>query len=488
MVDAALSPQEQADLDAGREALRQKKEAALARRQAIAAYAKEHGLSQSEAKQVIAEAERIKKQREARAKKAEATQKREQDKQTKAEKSEQDRAQRTAEQKEARQRRQRERVQARFQYGMMRAIGLSSSTDTLTDLCILAVFFSVLGTTVFVNTIYVSVTSAWDSFCSSRIGRMIGCSSDDQEVVFEGTTVEADAIVQAALGWAGRDFNPGQKEQCAYFVRAVFEEVGIKLGVTTNPLDGHSTGEGFANSFYGEDLGQIIKDKSDLKPGDVVMFFNTYGDYPKGTVTHVGIYVGDGKMVDRPTASAPVAHRGIDAFEFAGALRPKELVGGGASATIAVDFMKQAGIEGFHEKPYWDYAQYSWGHGTKAPCSTDKECAGLSITPEQAHQDMVDYLARNCSPLLQPFALSNSQEAAALSLCYNLGPAQFKSTQAFQAIEAGDLGKAIAMFDACINADGVALAGLVKRRNMEQQLWGMPDYEADSADGQSCMI
>jgi GH24 family phage-related lysozyme (muramidase) len=224
-------------------------------------------------------------------------------------------------------------------------------------------------------------------------------------------------------------------------------------------------------------------------PGDIILFGGTYGGYEPETVTHVGIVVeggADGMMVDRSTSSAPVKHRSINHFpHFKGAIRVASSTGGGKAEDIAIDFMKQPSIEGFHPTPYWDYAQWSWGYGTKAPCSGE-DCA--SITPEQAHQEMSSYLSNHCSPLLNDFGLNDNQKAAALSLCYNLGPGQFQQSRAYQAMQSGDMNNAIALFDGCVHAGQVRLAGLVKRRNMEQELWGMPDASGNSAGGQSCLI
>lgn len=130
-----------------------------------------------------------------------------------------------------------------------------------------------------------------------------------------------DDILRIAGSWVGRMFNPGVPAQCAYFVRAVFLEAGVTLPVTEHPSDGLPTGEGYADSFAGNDVGVRI-DRENLKPGDLVMFWSTYGNFPPQTITHVGIYVGNGEMIDRPTASAPVQRRSIDIFEFAEGRRP----------------------------------------------------------------------------------------------------------------------------------------------------------------------
>jgi len=118
-------------------------------------------------------------------------------------------------------------------------------------------------------------------------------------------------VVDVARSWVGQAFNPGQAEQCAAFVRSVFAQADIPLGVATRPSDWRQTaglpqGPGLANSFAGDDVGELVPRLEQLAPGDVVMFCNTYGDYLAGTITHVGIYVGGGEFVHRPTAARPV--------------------------------------------------------------------------------------------------------------------------------------------------------------------------------------
>lgn len=138
------------------------------------------------------------------------------------------------------------------------------------------------------------------------------------------TSTTGARIVDAAMAWVGGEYEPGVPAQCAYFVRQVLDDAGITLtpNVTQQTLDQWSSdGPGMANSFGG-DQGTVIRNKADLAPGDVVMWANTYGDWPAGSITHVGIYVGDGQIVDRPTAAAPVKLRSIDTFpSFVGAVR-----------------------------------------------------------------------------------------------------------------------------------------------------------------------
>jgi|GEM_PF-6401613 len=126
-------------------------------------------------------------------------------------------------------------------------------------------------------------------------------------------------VVELAKKWSGRHFHPGQEAQCAAFVRFVFSEAGFNLPNVSRPSDSHLLpqgtpfGPGYADSFAGNETGVRIKPE-DLLPGDIIMFPNTYGSYAAGVITHVGIYVGNGMMVDRPTANKPVQLRSIWTF------------------------------------------------------------------------------------------------------------------------------------------------------------------------------
>lgn len=131
-------------------------------------------------------------------------------------------------------------------------------------------------------------------------------------------------VVKIANDWANKYFNPGAKEQCAAFVRHVFSQAGFPLQNVGHPSDAHllpgGTGFGpnFADSFAGKEIGMEVNPR-DMLPGDIIMFPNTYNQangmpFPSGVITHVGIYVGNDMMVDRPTADRPVQRRSIYTF------------------------------------------------------------------------------------------------------------------------------------------------------------------------------
>ncbi|MGE0490450.1 MAG: C40 family peptidase [Vulcanimicrobiota bacterium] len=123
-------------------------------------------------------------------------------------------------------------------------------------------------------------------------------------------------VSEQALTWVGRDFRPGVPEQCMNFVRHVLKECGSPLAgkVTTKPVDGLWTGPELASSLAGEDLGRILSARGELKSGDILFWKNTYGDWEEGTITHVGIYVGNDKFVHRPTRARPVESESLAGF------------------------------------------------------------------------------------------------------------------------------------------------------------------------------
>ncbi len=115
-------------------------------------------------------------------------------------------------------------------------------------------------------------------------------------------------IANQAMGWNGRAFKPGQTHRCADFVSHVLQQAGAPVRPTVRAAD-------FANQ--GSAVG-----RDQMRPGDVVLFGNTYR---RGQYTHVGIYVGEGKFVHRPTANKPVRidnmNSGYYSQRFTGARR-----------------------------------------------------------------------------------------------------------------------------------------------------------------------
>lgn len=126
-----------------------------------------------------------------------------------------------------------------------------------------------------------------------------------------------DRVASNAIALVGKSYKPGERERCADFVRFVLRQSNIRVGVTNKPWD---TGKQFHNgslmarSFFGKDIGIIFNNSSQFAPGDLIGLTNTYGNFHRSAITHVGIYVGDGRIVDRSTMSAPVRVRSLTSF------------------------------------------------------------------------------------------------------------------------------------------------------------------------------
>lgn len=143
---------------------------------------------------------------------------------------------------------------------------------------------------------------------------------------------EAPAIAELAKSFIGRSFNRLDGNQCAAFVRSVlqqacdprFNPTHSSVLQTVAPWDADLLNDDdelaplFANSLAGPDIGWKVE-KGDLRPGDLVFFYNTlrHPAYPSktwklGVITHVGIYVGNGEMVHRD--EPVVARESIDKY------------------------------------------------------------------------------------------------------------------------------------------------------------------------------
>ncbi|GAA2527722.1 C40 family peptidase [Streptomyces levis] len=84
---------------------------------------------------------------------------------------------------------------------------------------------------------------------------------------------------------------------CSGLVQAAYRSAGVSLPRTT---------------YSQIDAGRRVS-RSELLPGDLVFFY--------AGISHVGIYVGDGRMIHAPNPSAPVRIAPLDEMPYAGATR-----------------------------------------------------------------------------------------------------------------------------------------------------------------------
>jgi len=96
---------------------------------------------------------------------------------------------------------------------------------------------------------------------------------------------------------------------CSGFTRYVYKQYGLDLP--------HSSAGQYSTNY-----GTVISNPADLRPGDIVFFVNTY----KRGISHVGIYVGDGEVVQAmsPKLGVGVAslNGGYWAQHYYGGIRP----------------------------------------------------------------------------------------------------------------------------------------------------------------------
>jgi cell wall-associated NlpC family hydrolase len=113
-----------------------------------------------------------------------------------------------------------------------------------------------------------------------------------------GETPTEAAAVSDVMGFLGVPYVWGgessQGFDCSGLVQAVYREAGVSLPRV-------------AQSQY--DAGPAVSPGQAVVPGDLVFFGTGPGD-----VSHVGMYVGDGLMVDAPHTGADVRFDRVDGF------------------------------------------------------------------------------------------------------------------------------------------------------------------------------
>jgi hypothetical protein len=101
----------------------------------------------------------------------------------------------------------------------------------------------------------------------------------------DGLGSDAIALARQYLGWpyAWGGANPNTSFDCSGLVQWVYGQLGVALPRTAQA-------QYDATARIGDD---------ELQPGDLVFFAQTYVD-PVDWITHVGIYIGDGVMINAP--------------------------------------------------------------------------------------------------------------------------------------------------------------------------------------------
>lgn len=134
--------------------------------------------------------------------------------------------------------------------------------------------------------------------------------------------------------------------------------------------------------------------------------------------------------------------------------------------------------EGFREKPYWDYSQWTVGYGTRVPDGKLNEYQSKGISREEAEKLLSDMLA-DMGKTLNSFAdkfglsLTQAQFDALLSLSFNCGPNWVYQTSTLRtAVVEGWTGDDFLFaFGQWSNAGGTTMPALVRRRLAEANIY-----------------
>ena len=108
-----------------------------------------------------------------------------------------------------------------------------------------------------------------------------------------------DSVVQMARAQIGRRYRTGGQTpdkgfDCSGLIKYVMTALNVKLPRTAK----QQAAQGLA----------IVRDTSRLLPGDLL----TFGKGKKGSVSHIGIYVGDGRYVHASSVAGKVIESSID--------------------------------------------------------------------------------------------------------------------------------------------------------------------------------
>ena len=138
------------------------------------------------------------------------------------------------------------------------------------------------------------------------------------------------AIVAAAKNAVNSDRRGPASPPCASWVRMVLgmaNHPAANQTTTTADLDPQIGPDSVwansltsAASFAGSDLGTVIKNSGSVKPGDIILHKNTYGNYGPGAITHVSIASDKkGKILHQSTSGGSPTETNM--FSFAHGLR-----------------------------------------------------------------------------------------------------------------------------------------------------------------------
>jgi lysozyme len=132
-------------------------------------------------------------------------------------------------------------------------------------------------------------------------------------------------------------------------------------------------------------------------------------------------------------------------------------------------------FEGFSAVPYQDPAGvWTIGYGSTRDADGNPVCATTPNITQAAARKLVDRDLRSAFAEVAgdvKVALTPFQEGALADFVYNLGAGNFRSSTLLRLLNAGDYAGAAAQFARWDMAGGRVLAGLLRRRQAETELF-----------------
>lgn len=162
------------------------------------------------------------------------------------------------------------------------------------------------------------------------------------------------------------------------------------------------------------------------------------------------------------------------------------------ASDACIDLLKA--FEGFSEKPYWDYSQYTVGYGTKCPDADLDRYMAEGIPEEEAEallRTYVDAMSKSINNFIDKFSLTLTQNQfdALLLFSFNCGTGWLSGSSMFRsAVISGDMGNELLYSIALwCNAGGSILEGLIRRRLSEANLY-INDMYSTSVPANYCYV
>ena len=148
-----------------------------------------------------------------------------------------------------------------------------------------------------------------------------------------------------------------------------------------------------------------------------------------------------------------------------------------AASESCIDFIKT--VEGFSSKPYFDYAQYTVGYGTRCPDEKYSEYMANGIPRNEAEALLQEEISEIESDLHQKFiekynlTLTQHQFDALVSFSYNIGTGwvTYDSSLRNAILNNADSDELVYAFGLYCTAGGKYLPGLITRRLCEANMY-----------------